>query len=124
MIINLKQYNKQIITISSLILIFIINLSIEYSKYLDFIDEEIYQTKVEVQSIYEKPNYNILRVKANDFSFFTKIDKSEEVKKFDILNMIIITKDISFLDYLKGFNGKCEVLFKMYVFSKRFFLNF
>ena len=85
MIINLKQYNKQIITISSLILIFIINLSIEYSKYLDFIDEEIYQTKVEVLSIYEKSNYNILRLKANDFSFFTKIDKSEEVKKFDIL---------------------------------------
>ena len=77
-----------------------------------------------LESIYEKSNYNILRVKTNDFSFFTKIDKSEEVKKFDILNMIIITKDISFLDYLKGFNGKCEVLFKMYVFSKRFFLNF
>ena len=47
MIIKIKNYSKQIVSIILLIFIFLINLSIEYNKYLDFIDEEIYETKVE-----------------------------------------------------------------------------
>lgn len=103
MIIKIKNYSKRIVSIILLILIFLINLSIEYSKYLDFIDEEIYETKVEVLNIYEKPTNNILRLKAQDFDFFANIDKSEEIKKSDMLNMAIISLNISFWDYLKGF---------------------
>lgn len=103
MIIKIKNYSKRIVSIILLILIFLINLSIEYSKYLDFIDEEIYETKVEVLNIYEKPTNNILRLKAQDFDFFANIDKSEEIKKSDMLNIAIISLNISFLDYLKGF---------------------
>ena len=89
-----------------LILIFLINLSIEYNKYLDFIDEEIYETKVEILNIYEKPTNNILRLKAQNFDFFANIDKSEDIKKFDVLNMTIASLNISFWDYLKGFYTK------------------
>lgn len=103
MIIKTKNYSKRIVSIILLILIFLINLSIEYSKYLDFIDEEIYETKVEVLNIYEKPTNNILRLKAQDFDFFANIDKSEEIKKSDMLNMAIVSLNISFWDYLKGF---------------------
>ncbi len=46
MIINIKNYNKEFLAILLMSFIFIINLSIEYSKYLEFIDEEIYETKV------------------------------------------------------------------------------
>ena len=103
MIIKIKNYSKRIVSIILLILIFLINLSIEYSKYLDFIDEEIYETKVEILNIYEKPTNNILRLKAQDFDFFANIDKSEEIKKSDMLNMAIVSLNISFWDYLKGF---------------------
>ena len=103
MIIKIKNYSKRIVSIILLIFIFLINLSIEYSKYLDFIDEEIYETKVEILNIYEKPTNNILRLKAQDFDFFANIDKSEEIKKSDMLNMAIISLNISFWDYLKGF---------------------
>ena len=48
MIIKFENYNKQILAIVFLLFVFLINLSIEYTKYLDFIDEEIYETKVEV----------------------------------------------------------------------------
>lgn len=106
MIIKIKNYSKRIVSIILLILIFLINLSIEYSKYLDFIDEEIYETKVEVLNIYEKPTNNILRLKAQNFDFFANIDKSEDIKKFDVLNMTIVSLNISFLDYLKGFYAK------------------
>lgn len=103
MIIKIKNYSKRIVSIILLIFIFLINLSIEYSKYLDFIDEEIYETKVEVLNIYEKPTNNILRLKAQDFDFFANIDKSEEIKKSDMLNMAIVSLNVSFWDYLKGF---------------------
>ena len=96
MIIKIKNYSKRIVSIILLILIFLINLSIEYSKYLDFIDEEIYETKVEVLNIYEKPTNNILRLKAQDFDFFVNIDKSEEIKKSDLLNKEIIFLKIIF----------------------------
>jgi competence protein ComEC len=106
MIIKIQNYNKQIIATLILLFIFIINLSIEYSKYLDFINDEIYETKVEVINIYEKPTNNILRLKAQNFNFFANIDKSEDIKKTDILNIAIVSFNISFYDYLKGFYAK------------------
>jgi competence protein ComEC len=102
-ILKTSNYNKQFLLILILILIFLINISIEYSKYLELIDEEIYETKVEVLNIYEKPTYKILRLKAKNFDFFTNIDKIENIKKLDILNILIITENLSFLDYLEGF---------------------
>ena len=105
MIIKLQNYNKQLLLTLFLFFIFLINLSIEYNKYLDFIDEEVYEVKVEVLNIYEKSTNNILRLKGQNFDFFVNIDKleSEEIKKSDMLNMAIISLDISFWDYLKGF---------------------
>ncbi|MGE0052344.1 MAG: ComEC/Rec2 family competence protein, partial [Arcobacter sp.] len=98
--------NKQIVTILFLFSLFLLNISIEYSKYLDLVDEEIYETKVEVLNIYNKEEFNILRLKADNYDFFTNIDKKEDVKKSDLLNIIFISKNISFLDYLKGFYTK------------------
>ena len=106
MIIKIQNYNKQLLSSLILLFVFFINLSIEYSKYLDFIDEEVYEVKVEVVNIYEKPANNILNLKGKNFDFFTNIDKSEDVKKFDVLNIAIITLNISFYEYLKGFYTK------------------
>ncbi len=103
MIIKIINYNKELLLTFFLLFFFLINLSIEYNKYLDFIDEEIYETTVEVLNIYEKPTNNILRLKARNFDFFANIDKSEDVKKFDMLNVAIVSLDVSFWDYLKGF---------------------
>ena len=106
MIIKIQNYNKKLALIFFLIFIFLINLSIEYNKYLDFIDEEVYEVKAEVLNIYEKSTNNILRLKAQNFDFFANIDKSEEIKKSDMLSIAIISLDVSFYDYLKGFYAK------------------
>ena len=106
MIIKIQNYNKKLALIFFLIFIFLINLSIEYNKYLDFIDEEVYEVKAEVLNIYEKPKNNILRLKTQNFDFFANIDKSEEVRKSEMLNIAIISLNISFYDYLKGFYAK------------------
>ncbi|MDZ7817154.1 MAG: ComEC/Rec2 family competence protein [Aliarcobacter sp.] len=111
MIILERKYN--IILIVSFLFIFLINISIEYKKYQELIDEEVYETKVEVLNIYEKEKYNILRLRANNFDFFTNIDKSEDIKKLDILNILIVSKNLSFLDYLKGFYAKSMNIYKL-----------
>lgn len=106
MIIKLNKYNKQITATLLLLFIFVINLLIAYSKYLDFIDEEVFETKVEVLNVYKKSKYDILRLKTVDFNFFVNIDKNETIKKFDVLNIAIVTTNISFYSYLKGFYTK------------------
>ena len=104
----LKPQHKLLLV---LIIILLINISIEYSKYQELIDDEVYETKVKVLNIYPKKDYNILRLSAPNFDFFTNIDKSESVEKLDILNILILSKNISFLDYLKGFYAK-SIIFK------------
>ena len=103
MITKIKNINKFLIAVFVLIMIFLVNLSIEYSKYLDLTYEEIFETKAEVINIYQKTNHDILRVKADNFEFFTNISKEEGLKKTDLLNITFISKNLSFLDYLKGF---------------------
>lgn len=111
MIILKRKLN--IIIIVSFLFIFLINISIEYKKYQELIDEEVYEIKVEVLNIYEKEKYNILRLKAKNFDFFTNIDKSENIEKLDILTILIISKNLSFLDYLKGFYANSINLYKI-----------
>lgn len=101
-----REKSKQIVTILFLFFIFLLNLSIEYSKYLDLIEEEIFETQVEVLNIYQKDDFDILKLKASNFNFFTSFPKDEKIDKFQILNIVFISKDISFLEYLKGFYTK------------------
>lgn len=106
-IFNLK--NQQIIAVLFLLFVFLLNLLLEYSRYLDFVYEEVFETKVEVLNIYKKEDRDILKLKTSNFEFFTSIPKSlknmnvEELNKFDLLNILIVSKNVSFLDYLKGF---------------------
>lgn len=95
--------SKQIVTIFILFFALLINILLEYGKYLEFIDEEVFETKVEVLNIYEKDDKDILKLKSSNFEFFTNIPKNEEIKKFDLLNILIVSRNIDFIDYLKGF---------------------
>ncbi|MCT7549150.1 ComEC/Rec2 family competence protein [Aliarcobacter butzleri] len=98
--------SKQIVTIFILFFALLINILLEYSKYLEFIDEEVFETKVEVLNIYQKDDFDILKLKTSNFEFFTSIPKNQEIKKFDLLNILIVSRNIDFIDYLKGFYTK------------------
>lgn len=99
----LKEYNKLILFFIFILFLFLINLSIQYTKYQELIDEEIYETNVQVINIYEKEDYNVLKLKKDNLNFFTSIKKDIIVNKLDILNIVFITSKISFVSYLKGF---------------------
>ncbi|KLD97186.1 ComEC/Rec2 family competence protein [Aliarcobacter butzleri] len=98
--------SKQIVTIFILFFALLINILLEYGKYLEFIDEEVFETKVEVLNIYEKNDKDILKLKSSNFEFFTNMPKNEEIKRFDLLNILIVSRNIDFIDYLKGFYTK------------------
>lgn len=102
MIIIFKKYKLRIILILSLIVMFLLNLCLEYSRYLDLIDEEVYQSKVDIQNVYPKSSYDILKLKSNNFEFFANIEKDQNIKKYDSINAIFLTSNIGFVDYLKG----------------------
>jgi competence protein ComEC len=89
-----------------LIVIFLINISIEYKKYEELINEEIFEAKVTVLNIYDKDDYQVLKLKANNFTFYTSIDKEVKILKLDILNIVFISNKITFVEYLKGFYSK------------------
>lgn len=98
--------SKQIVTIFILFFALLINILLEYGKYLEFIDEEVFETKVEVLNIYEKDDKDILKLKSSNFEFFTNMPKNEEIKRFNLLNVLIVSRNIDFIDYLKGFYTK------------------
>ena len=98
--------SKQIVTIFILFFALLINILLEYGKYLEFIDEEVFETKVGVLNIYQKDDFDILKLKTSNFEFFTSIPKNQEIKKFDLLNILIVSRNIDFIDYLKGFYTK------------------
>ncbi|MCT7597505.1 ComEC/Rec2 family competence protein [Aliarcobacter butzleri] len=98
--------SKQIVTIFILFFALLINILLEYGKYLEFIDEEVFETKVEVLNIYQKDDFDILKLKSSNFEFFTNMPKNQEIKKFDLLNILIVSRNIDFIDYLKGFYTK------------------
>ena len=89
-----------------LFVILFISLSIEYKKFEELVYEEIYETNVAVLNIYDKKDYIILKLKAKDFTFFTSINKDIKIEKFDLLNIVFVSKKVSFFDYLKGFYAK------------------
>lgn len=100
-----KHYNLSVFVLM-IFFIFLINLSIEYSVYQELVDEEIYETKVEILNIYEKNKYNVLKLKNNNFIFFTNFEKKQKFNKSEVINIAFITTKINFFTYLKGFYTK------------------
>ena len=103
-ILNKKKLNTPLSKfLGLLILTFIISISIEYTKYQELVYEELYETNAEVLNIYEKDKYDVLKLKTNNFVFFTSIEKNHKIVKSDLLNIGILTLNIDFIKYLKGF---------------------
>ncbi len=76
-----------------------------YQNYLEFKKEIFYETTADVVNIYKKENNCLLRLKTKDFTVFTSTNNTI-IKQNDIVRISLITSNISFFDYLKGFLTK------------------
>ncbi len=103
---QIKQNKNLISFIGVLFVIFLLNISIEYSKYQEVVYEEIYETNVELVNIYEKEKVNVLKLENGDFQFFTSVNKDSDLKKLDFIEIAFLTKKLDFISYLKGFYSK------------------
>ena len=90
----------------SIFIIFFINIYLNFIDYKEFNTSEVYQTDAIILNIYEKEKYHILKLQTDKFNFFTSSYSKESFKKLQNINLFIVTKNISFLDYLKGFYAK------------------
>ena len=100
--------NKKELLVLVFILLFISLLSIlhEYYKYKQFTSIEIVNTNANVLNIYPQDKFITLKLQTNEYTFFTKIKQKINIKKLKQINLYILTTNISFLDFLKGFYTK------------------
>ena len=100
----LAQNKKQWFYITfALTLLFFINTLYEYSKYTTFKSDEIFISDAKVVNIYPKRYYQIIKLKTNNFTFFTANKTDLELEIGNNINLYINTTKITFLEYLKGF---------------------
>ncbi|WP_198304447.1 ComEC/Rec2 family competence protein [Arcobacter vandammei] len=102
MIINTLK-NSEFKTILLLIFLIFVNLSIEYSRFMDFKNSDIFELKAEVINIYKKDDFDIIKLKTSNFEFFSKVGKNENLKKLDLIYCAIDSRKIDFISYLRGF---------------------
>ncbi len=106
-----------------IIFIFLFNLFRTYNDYKYFQKEELFQTKANIVNLYPKSNFNVLKLKTIDselnFTFFTSSSLDNHNKKFQTIKLFIVTKDISFFDYLKGFYAKSFGLQTLNLINKK-----
>lgn len=101
---SLLQNTKQwLIFILGMFFIFSIQSLFLYHEYIDFKNSKIYRFSGEIINIYDKNDYNVLKIKDENIEFFTSIDKYNNIKKLNSLNGYILTSKITFIDYVKGF---------------------
>ena len=104
---QLLNNKKEILLISILLLIMgLFSYSYQYIKYKKLIFEEIYEDTFQIVNIYDKQSFYTLKLQNSDFVFFTSIDKFFDIEKLDYIKLSFLTKNISFIEYLKGFYAK------------------
>ncbi|MEA2019270.1 MAG: ComEC/Rec2 family competence protein [Campylobacterota bacterium] len=98
----------------SIFIIFCVNIYLHFIDYKRFTNIEVFQTDAIILNIYEKQKYNVLKLQTQNsdlgFTFFTSSYTNHNYKKLQNINLFIVTKDISFFQYLKGFYGKSFAL--------------
>ena len=104
---QLISTKKQLISFLLILLaVFSFNIFYEYFKYKDFTKEEVYLDTYEILNIYEKEEFLVLKLQNEKLSFFTSIDKENSIEKLDLITIAVLSKGVSFYEFLKGFYTK------------------
>lgn len=87
-------------------LVFLFNIIHEYMKYKDFTSQEVYYSNFKIQNIYDKEDFYVLKLQEKNLVLYTSIEKDTLIKKLSNINIAILTTNISFYEFLKGFYTK------------------
>lgn len=86
--------------------LFSFNIFFVYNYYLNFTANEVYNTQSLIVNLYPKEKYDVLKLKSDEFEFFTSIPKNHDLKKNQYVDIYLLTGNISFFEFLKGFYAK------------------
>ena len=113
-----KQY---LYLLSLLILVFLISLFLHYQNYKEFTKFDDFITTALVEKQYKKKNYTVLKLQAENFSFYTSSkEKLKSLEGSKIRVRVFDTQKIGFLDYLKGFYATTALLSNLYEKKPRY----
>ena len=110
-LINTK--NEFVLFSTFLFLILFVTLFFHYKNYSDFKSETLFRTDAQVLNKYEKDDFYIYKLQSDYFTFFTSTSKEFVFEKLDFVNLSILTQNITFLEFLKGFYAKSLNIFKL-----------
>ncbi len=92
--------------ISFLIFIFSFNLFKEYQYFQSITKDEYFKTSGKIINIYPKKEkqhtLNIAKIETDFGHFFTTIPISNQLKKHDHIEFIVVTQKLDFIDFIKG----------------------
>jgi len=75
-------------------------------KYKDFTSQEVYYSNFKIQNIYDKEDFYVLKLQEKNLVLYTSIEKNTSIKKLSNINIAILSTNISFYEFLKGFYTK------------------
>ena len=108
---SLFNSNKErLITLGVFFFLFLLHVTWNYYKYLDFTKFDDYICDVQVQNHYLKNGRSILKLQADDFTFFTKASSGLRALQEQRISVRIFNSNVAFLDYLRGFYAPSHLL--------------
>jgi len=93
-----KEY---FIFLSIIILIFVFNILRLFFQYENFKQEGLQELFPRVENVYTKKNYDFAKLKTKNFIFFTRLKKNS-FKQGNLIRILVLTKNISFIQFLKN----------------------
>lgn len=103
---NIKLFygiKEWMIFLGFLLVILSLNLKHHYNNFHHFKQNELFQTSAVVTNIYPKENFIVVKLQSPNFDCYTSIDLNENLKQFDEIFITLVTVQVNFLEYLRGF---------------------
>jgi len=98
-----KNFKERFFFLFFFSLIFSLNIYIEFLTYKKVTRNEVYQINGIIVNVYDKQKYQTLKIKSKDFTFFTSYYKNKKVLIDEKIELLITTKELSFISFLQGF---------------------
>jgi len=108
---SLFNSNKErLIALGVFFFLFLLHITWNYYKYLDFTKFDDYICDVQVQNHYLKNGRSILKLQADDFTFFTKASSDLRLLQGKVISVRVFNSKVTFLDYMRGFYAPSHLL--------------